>query len=157
MKDRIEQEKSNKFFMKWDILIYSILALLIVGLFLGVFLTRDKNEITGFTITYDNAQVLKYDFDNDSLTYAPEYIAVEKVSNTEYKFTFSLNEDKSDYNVIIVNLSNRTIECEDADCSLSKDCTHMKISKMGDTIICVPHKLMITPIGKSEISDPVLG
>jgi len=157
MKDRIEQEKSNKFFMKWDIVVYAVLVLLIVALFLVVFLTRNKDQLTGFTIQYDNIKVCEYSFDNDSITYDPKYVSLEKISDTEYKFIFHENEDKTRFNIIHVYLNTRTIECEDADCSISKDCTHMRISKMGDTIICVPHKLMITPIGKSEIVDPVLG
>ena len=157
MKDRIAQEKENKFFMKWDILVYSILALLIVALFLVVFLTKSNDKLTGFTIQYDNAKVCEYSFENKSITYDPKYISLEKISEDEFKLTFHEEEDKSHFNVIHVYISKEIIECEDADCSLSKDCTHMKITKMGDTIICVPHKLMITPIGKSEIVNPVLG
>ncbi len=157
MAGRIEQEKSNKFFMKWDIVVYAILVLLIVGLFLGVFLSRNKEQLTGFEIKYNDVQVCEYDFDNDSIKYNPEYISIEKISDKEYKILFSENKDKTHFNEIYVDLSKRTIECKDADCSISKDCTHMKITKMGDTIICVPHRLMITPIGKSDIPDPVIG
>ena len=156
MKDRIAQEKENKIFKKWDIVIYSILALLIIGLFLGVFLTRDKDQISSFTITYDNVQVLEYDFDNDSIIYAPEYISFEK-KESAYIITFKEGKDSNDYNTFYVDLTKRQITCSEANCSLSKDCTHMKIEKMGDTIICVPHRLIVSPKGKGEIVDPVIG
>ncbi len=155
--DRIKQEKENKFFKKWDILIYVILALVIVAIFLSIFLTRSKDQITAFEIKYGDTQVCEYNFDEDSLKYNPEYITFEKVSDTQYKFVFSENKDGTDFNIIYADLTTRTITCEDADCSTSKECTHMKISKMGDTIICIPHALYISPIGESEIKDPVIG
>lgn len=155
--ERIQQEKENKFFRKWDIVVYSVLILIIVAIFLIVFIPKSKDQISAFEIKYGDIQVCEYNFDTDSVTYNPEYITIEKVSQTMYKFTFAENKNGEDYNIIMVDLTNRNITCEDADCSTSKECTHMKITKMGDTIICIPHRLFIAPIGESEIKDPVLG
>ena len=154
--ERIKQEKENKFFKKWDIVVYSVIALVIIALFLIVFIPQKHDQITGFVIKYDNIQVCEYNFDSDTITYNSDYIKFEKESQYIYKIIFSL-KDSEDFNEIKVDLSNRNITCEDSDCSFSKDCTHMRISKMGDNIICVPHKLIISPIGESEIIDPVLG
>ena len=154
MASRISEEKQNKFFRKWDILIYAILALLIVALFLIVFLPTRKSQYTGFRMEYDGKVVLEYDFDKDSMQLDKNYVSYAKESATTYTIWFKNGEDE---NIIIVDIENRVITCEEANCSLSKDCTHMKISKMGDTIICIPHKLMISPIGKGEIPDPVVG
>lgn len=154
--ERIKQEKENKFFKKWDIVVYSVIALIIVALFLIVFIPRKNDQISAFVIKYDNTQVCEYNFDTDTITYNQDYIKFEKESQYIYVITFSLKGDE-DYNIIKVDLTNRNITCEDSDCSHSKDCTHMRISKMGDNIICVPHKLIILPVGESEILDPVIG
>ena len=154
--DRIKQEKENKFFKKWDIVVYSVIVLIIVALFLIVFIPQKHDQITAFVIKYDNTQVCEYNFDTDTITYNQDYIKFEKESQYIYVITFSLKESE-DYNIIRVDLTNRNITCEDSDCSFSKDCTHMRISKMGDNIICVPHKLIILPVGESDISDPVIG
>ncbi|MCR4874775.1 MAG: NusG domain II-containing protein [Clostridia bacterium] len=154
--DRIKQEKENKFFKKGDILVYSIIALIIVALFLIVFIPRNNDQITAFVIKYDNIQVCEYNFDTDTITYNQDYIKFEKESQSVYIITFSLKDDE-DFNIIRVDLTTRNITCEDSDCSHSKDCTHMRISQMGDSIICVPHKLIISPVGESEILDPVIG
>ena len=157
MASKIAQEKENKFFKRWDIIVYAILALIIIALFLIVFIPRSKDQIAAFKMEYNGVEVLRYNFDDDSVKLNPEYVTFEKESQTVYKITFKENKDSNDYNIIKVNLTMRQITCEDANCSLSKDCTHMKISQMGDTIICIPHKLFITPLGEGEIPDPVIG
>ena len=157
MASKIAQEKENKFFKRWDIIVYAVLALVIIALFLIVFIPRSKDQIAAFKMEYNGIEVLEYNFDNDSIRINPEYITFEKESQTVYKITFKESSDADEYNIIKVDLTLRQITCEDANCSLSKDCTHMKISKMGDTIICIPHKLFITPIGQTEIPDPVIG
>ena len=157
MVSKIAQEKENKFFRRWDIVVYAVLALIIVALFLIIFIPRSKDQITAFKMEYNGVEVLRYNFDDDSVKLNPEYVTFEKESPTVYKSTFKENKDSNDYNIIKVNLTMRQITCEDANCSLSKDCTHMKISQMGDTIICIPHKLFITPLGEGEIPDPVIG
>ncbi len=156
MASKIAQEKENKFFKRWDIVVYAILALVIVALFLIVFIPRSKDQISAFKMEYNGIEVLEYNFDNDSVKMNSDYITFEKESQT-INITFKESNDSNDYNIIKVDLTTRQIICEDANCSLSKDCTHMKISKMGDTIICIPHKLFITPIGKGDIPDPVIG
>ena len=156
MASKIAQEKENKFFKRWDIVVYAILALVIVALFLIVFIPRSKDQISAFKMEYNGIEVLEYNFDNDSVKMNSDYITFEKESQT-INITFKESNDSNDYNIIKVDLTTRQITCEDANCSLSKDCTHMKISKMGDTIICIPHKLFITPIGKGDIPDPVIG
>jgi len=155
--DRIKQEKENKFFKKSDIIVYAVLAVLIVVIFLVIFIPKKSGQLTGIEIKYGDISVCTYNFDTDTLTYSPEYVKPEKLSNTQYKLLFYEKEDYKEYNVIIIDLTKREVKCEDADCSLSKDCVHMKINKVGDNIICVPHKLFITALGNSDIPDPVIG
>ena len=157
MAGKILQEKENKFFKRWDILVYAVLVLVIVALFLIVLIPKSKDQLSGFKMEYNGVQVLEYNFDDDSIKYNSDYITFEKESQNIYVITFKENKESDEFNIIKVDLDSRQITCEDANCSLSKDCTHMKISKMGDTIICIPHKLFITPTGKSEIPDPVIG
>ena len=44
---KIKQEKENKIFKRWDILVYAIILVVIAVLFLTVFLAKDKSEIEG--------------------------------------------------------------------------------------------------------------
>ena len=90
--ERIKQEKENKMFRRWDIVVYSIIILIIVALFLIVLIPQKHDQISAFVIKYDNIQICEYNFDNDSITYNPEYIKFEKESQSVYIFTFSLNE-----------------------------------------------------------------
>ena len=154
MKDRIAQEKENKMFKRWDLVVYGVIILIIIGLFLAVFLNRNKSVLSQIEIQYNNVNIMTYNFENDSLKYAPEYISVEKVSDKEYKFTFNAD---GDYNIIHVDVENRIVTCEDANCSFSKDCTTMKITKAGDTIICAPHKLIVIASGGGDMKEPVVG
>ncbi len=153
--NNIKQEKENKIFKKWDILIYATLFVLIVGLFLVVFITKDNSKIEGFEILYKNNKILTYDFQKKSFDYDNNYIEIGEYERG-YIILFYLDEKKSVFNKIQVNIKDRTIVVLDASCSSSKDCTAMSIKNSSDTIICAPHKLIIQPLGTKSVDDNII-
>ena len=86
MASKIAQEKENKFFKRWDIIVYAVLALVIVALFLIVFIPRSKDQIAAFKMEYNGIEVLEYNFDNDSIRINPEYITFEKEEYPSIRF-----------------------------------------------------------------------
>ena len=60
MASKIAQEKENKFFKRWDIIVYAVLALVIIALFLIVFIPRSKDQIAAFKMEYNGIEVLEY-------------------------------------------------------------------------------------------------
>ncbi len=104
------------------------------------------------------AVLLILGFGSMAFAYAPSgndlslYISVE---GKEYK-TLSLDEDisldiDSEYGHNRLVISDGKAWVEDADCR-GKDCMGFgKISKEGQMIVCLPHKLMIQVIGMEAI------
>lgn len=74
---------------------------------------------------------------------------------------FDLDSDcnyvfESEYNNMIV-IENGTVRIESADCP-DKVCVHTKaISKSGQTICCLPNKVIIRIVGKSPETDVISG
>ena len=154
---KIKQEKENKIFKRWDILVYAIILVVIAVLFLTVFLTKDKSEIEGFKVSIDGSIVYTYNFDTKEEFIVDKNIQILERTDSNIKIRVHLSDLQSDYNILNVNLQDREIEVLDTDCSVSKDCMSMKIKSMSDTIICVPHKLIVEPIGKGDVKDPSVG
>ncbi len=154
---KIRQEKENKIFKRWDILVYAIILILIAVLFLTIFLTKDNSRLDGFKVSYDGDVIYTYIFSTKEEQKEDKYIDILERSDSILKIRVHLSDLEHDYNIIQVNLQERVITVIDADCSVSKDCTGMKIKSMSDTIICVPHKLIIEPIGNGNIEEPTIG
>ena len=154
---KIRQEKENKIFKRWDILVYAIILILIAVLFLTLFLTKDNSGLDGFKVSYDGDIIYTYNFSTKEEQKEDKYIDILERSDSILKIRVHLSDLEHDYNIIQVNLQERVITVIDADCSVSKDCTNMKIKSMSDTIICVPHKLIIEPIGNGKIEEPTIG
>ena len=61
------------------------------------------------------------------------------------------------YNVIEIDIKERTVCVTDANCSSRKDCVHSPaITAAGGTIVCAPHRLVISAAGVSP-DRPVVG
>lgn len=71
--------------------------------------------------------------------------------------TIYLDKTKTHFNKIEVDQKQRTAKVIDANCSTSKDCTYTPSLKGNSAIVCVPHKLKIVSIGKTEATPPVTG
>lgn len=75
----------------------------------------------------------------------------------KYKFA-EINSDKSieirsDYGYNIINISKNSVEVTKADCPDQLDVRQGPISKAGQSIICLPHRLVIRITGGGGEAD----
>lgn len=83
---------------------------------------------------------------------------VEVVVNDKVVETFNLNQDvkkeiKTENGINILEIKNSVAKITHANCP-DKLCVYQKaISKSGESIICIPHKLIIKIVGNSKNSD----
>ena len=78
---KIRQEKENKIFKRWDILVYAIILILIAVLFLTLFLTKDNSGLDGFKVSYDGDIIYTYNFSTKEEQIKVQYIDI--VDRTE--------------------------------------------------------------------------
>lgn len=148
---KVEQVKKDRFFRIWDILVYGIIAAVIVALFLAVTLTSDKSTLEGIEVYYNNNLAFTYDFAEDKLDITLEdNIAVEENGARTLKILFCTDDgslaEHTDYNLIEINKSERTVSVTESDCSNRKDCVYTAaIKNSSGLIVCTPHRLRIMP------------
>lgn len=154
--NKIEQVRKTKYFKPWDILLYGIIALVIAALFLTVFLSSDKTSANGFTIRQGERVVFTYYFDTDRYEYTltDGIVAVNSEDKSSLYLTV-YTQDKSGFNNIKVDKTNKSVAVVDANCSLfRKDCVHTPALKDGSAIIsCLPHNMYIEPLIK-RVDNP---
>ncbi len=138
-------EVSKKPFHKADIAIYAVLVLLTASLFFVPFC--NKSVEAGFSVYLDGKTVMTANFDEKTLSVVDK-TAVTKIGEDEYEIT-----SEKGYNVIKIDWDARDVTVTKTDCGTSKECTLMSLKK-GE-IICVPHSLVIKPIGFTP--DPTVG
>lgn len=88
--------------------------------------------------------------------------AVITVNGADY-MSLSLNTDTTvripesgdSYN--IVTIKNGTVQISEADCPDKICVNHSSISRVGETIICLPHKLSIMITGNSDTEETIDG
>lgn len=79
------------------------------------------------------------------------------VDSKEYA-TYAISEGyeknvtvKTDYGYNLVSMQSGKVQITESDCP-GHDCVHMgSISKTGDTLICLPHKLLVTLEGGDAV------
>lgn len=69
------------------------------------------------------------------------------IDNEVYK-TYSLSENitdtiKTDYGVNVIHINNGKVSIASADCPDKYCVSHVEISKNGETIVCLPHRLVV--------------
>lgn len=136
-------EKVNKPFKKADVIVYAVLIAL--GLLLFAFTLGEKpSESNGFTVFFDNKEVLKSDFSSNSVEIVDSEIA-RKINDNEYIIQTELG-----YNIIKINFEEKSVKVIDSDCGLSKECARMTLA--DGIIVCAPHKLVIKNNAKRNLT-----
>ncbi|MGN0771251.1 MAG: NusG domain II-containing protein [Christensenellales bacterium] len=151
--DKVSRVRSLRPFKKADVIVYIVLAVVIVALVLAFCLPRKNSLLTGIEIKVSGKVAASYDFDRDEIFVGEnvEFVSVQG----GYEITVHVG---GEYNVIFVDVIERKARITSADCSSSADCTTMsEITKAGDSIICVPHQLVVAGLGEEEIKPPVSG
>lgn len=74
--------------------------------------------------------------------------------NVDSEFQIDAGEGVDGYNILVIK--NGVAFMKDADCP-DKNCVHQgKISKVGETIVCMPHKVVIEIKGNLTKYDSVV-
>ncbi len=152
-----ENIKASKPFKRFDIIIYSLVILLVVFLFIFCIILPNKKETNGFIVNINDKTVLTYIY-NDKIEIIDEYknkIETDKKDNFEY-ITVFIDNEKTEYNIIRVDLTDFSVKVSEANCSNSHDCTSFPYLKKSGSIICLPHNLEILSLERS-FTDPVVG
>lgn len=146
---KVEQVKKDRGFKLFDLIIYGAVAALVVALFLAVFLTRDKSPLLGVKILYGNTAIYEYRFESEDGIAGESLRAdcVEVVESDSEGVTIKISVEGG-FNTVYINRTARTVTVTDADCSYHRDCVYSPaLSDNGSFICCVPHKIMIEPLG----------
>ncbi len=151
----IENIKTNKPFMWWDILVYVLLALLVVGLFWGIVWSKDNDKISAVEFVQNDRIILTYDFGTDTFQSNAQNVKIDATSHG-YMVTVT-SQDGKGFNKVAINIYDRSVDVVDADCSRSKECVHSRaITNNTASIICMPHSLIIRAISDT-IKPPISG
>lgn len=152
--DKIDKINNIKPFRLADVIVYIVLAVLIVALLLAFCLPRQDSGLRGVEVTLKGEVVAEYYFEDDSLITAS---AVDSRREGD-KYYLTVKSQSGGYNLVVIDLTERKAWVQEADCSSSAECTQMKgITKSGDSIICVPHALVVQGVGYGEIKEPISG
>ena len=146
-----DQVRKNKFFTRWDIAVYLVLLAAVVISFVVLFLSAsDRVQIDRLDIRCRGERVAVYDFAGDTLEIAEgreEMFRTEEDGGTLLIYIFP---EEGAFNLLAVDRQARTADMRDADCSAGKDCTYMHVRAAGQTIVCVPHGLVIEGVRAEE-------
>jgi len=152
-KEQFNAARSSRFFKPWDIAAY-ILIIIIIAAALIPTLIKSDGEISGLSVTYSGNNAAEYTFDGGLTDFKADGIAFAVTRDGELTY-IAITTEKG-YNKIKIDTNNKTVTMEEANCSKKADCKHMKISSSSDSIICLPHSLVILPITSDKLPGDVL-
>ena len=153
--DKLDKINNIKPFRLADVIVYIVLAVLIVALLLAFCLPRQDSSLRGVEVTVNGEIVAEYYFEDDSLVTVA--VVDSRIEGDKYYLTVHTDQPNG-YNLVVIDLTERKAWVQEADCSSSAECTQMKtITKAGDSIICVPHALVVQGVGDGEIKEPISG
>jgi len=118
---------------KTDIIL--IIAVITLSVFLSIVLRKDLTEDLRVNILVDG-----------------ELVRSESMSGTETKIII-----ENHYGCNIIEIGTDTVSVTWSDCA-SQECVHTgKISKPGEVIVCLPHRLLVSIEGlsQSEVIDAI--
>lgn len=150
MKKSLSEIKKEKFFSKWDLIIYSLIVVLEIGLFCVVAtVDNDETVLNKIEVYYRENVIYEYDFlKNNGIINEIKYCSVSEKRFGDYtEIKITVPEGK---NTLIV--SDGKAYMSEADCSAYPECVHnfQPIKKGGEIIVCLPHKLKVVSFGSQD-------
>ena len=138
MKKSLSEIKKEKFFSKWDLIIYSLIVVLEIGLFCVVAtVNNDKTVLNKIEVYYRENVIYEYDFlKNNGIINEIKYCSVSEKSFGDYtEIKIIVPEGK---NTLIV--SDGKAYMSEADCSAYPECVHnfQPIKKGGEILSSSP-------------------
>lgn len=153
-----ERIKKSGFFAPGDLLVYGLLAVLVAVLFL-ITAFGGRGAAAGIEITLAGERVYVYEFGTGGkITRGKEALVSERTEGNAVTVTVFTDEEKENYNTVIIDRAEKTACVYAANCSFSRDCTHMpSITSSSGVIVCVPHALVVRALGEKEEFRPSVG
>ena len=141
---KIEQVKADKGFRIWDLIIYGVVALLVAVLFISIFITRNKDPLSGITISVKSESVFEYEF-GGTPSVLSDMVTIEEDGKG---ITVTVCPRQGDLNIVYIDKSAKTVKMKEANCK-GKQCLYFAAMKDNSGfIICDPHGIKIEPIIK---------
>ena len=151
---KLNEVKRAAWFKGWDLLVYAVLLVFLLALFLAFVILPERHPLTGIEILLMNERVFTCDFQEGTYETFGKSVQVEEAGGL---LTVTVTTEEG-YNVVVINMQERTADMTDADCSWSRDCVHM--APISDTvsaqIACIPHGLVVIPLSDALHSDGTL-
>ncbi len=161
----LDNTVKNKLFKSGDILVYSFILLLLIGLFfIFIFptLLTDNNH-TGFKVYKNDQLVLEFSTSNDNLFIVSDsFNNLVEINGSEknkhcFNITIYTSSKKTGYNTIEIDTVSLTAKVINSTCSTSKDCVYSPAISSSGSIYCAPHGLKIIPNNFDGLVPPVAG
>lgn len=155
----INEVRESKPFKRGDIIVY--ISLILVVFFLFLFFTiipYSSDTDSGFKIYVNGIETARFYYSSLRLEIVDkESVCTFELNEKKTVLTVYFDNEKTQYNVLSIDPENQSVKVSNANCSVSKDCTFSPPVKNNGAIVCVPHKLKITPLYSNEIAPPVTG
>ena len=109
-----EQIKTSKPFKIFDLFLYCFVLILVVVLFsVFVFFPANANLVnSGFKVILHDKQIISFDYHTHTYSLLPDYtdlIDVEDLGEGIYNIKIFTDQNKSQYNLLIVNSKSKTV------------------------------------------------
>lgn len=156
--DTVQKIKKDGFFKPLDIIIYAVLLIVVAVLFVSSGIFAPKDELSGIEIIFQNEKVFVYLFNGDDYQiFDDEKIEILTDTPNELTFKFYPEKLKYEFNRIKIDKVKKSVKVVDATCSTRKDCVYTaEMTNSSQTIICVPHELIISPTGKTPSDTDII-
>ena len=151
---KLNEVKRAAWFKGWDLLVYAVLLVFLAALFFAFVILPERGALTGIEILLMNERVFTCDFQEGTYETFGESVQVQEAGSL---LTVTVTTEEG-YNVVVINMQERTADMTDADCSWSRDCVHMApiSDTMSAQIACIPHGLVVVPLSDALHSDGTL-
>jgi hypothetical protein len=156
--ETVQKIKKDGFFKPFDLIIYAVLLVLVAVLFLSSGIFAPKDELSGIDVVCQNKKVFTYVFNGDDYQiFDGEKIEILTDTPSELTLKFYTDKLKYKFNQIKIDKVKKSVKVVDATCSTRKDCVHTaEMTNSSQTIICVPHELIIAPTGKTPSDTDII-
>lgn len=128
--NNIQNIKSSKYFMKGDIIVVIVLIIMFIGMMV--------------------------------LAFQPQGERVEITVNGKLKYTYSLYEDRvieipidGEEHANVIVIKDGYVYMKEATCKNQVCVKNGKIHRVGETIVCAPHRVVVEIVGKNREIDTI--
>ena len=148
----LNRARKGGFFAPGDLAVYAILLALVVILLCVTLLDGRGEKPRGIRIVVNEENAYTYVFGSGGKAGDNWESRIETTEDeTAVHVKIYLDEDKREYNEVLLDKVRRTAKMKDANCSFRKDCTAMQeVSSESGVIVCLPHRVKVLALSSDE-------